>query len=81
MTIATNHSGAENKLDDIRQALGNPQRNHKMVFVTPSANLNTFRWCKNMEGIQQFVMCPEVVASPDVICPSSKKRKTSHPLN
>jgi hypothetical protein len=50
MTISTKHSGAENKLDDIRHALGNPLKNHKMVFVTPYSN-RTFQWCKNMEDI------------------------------
>jgi hypothetical protein len=77
MTTATEHSGAVNKLDDIRQALGNPIRDQKMVFVTTTENLNKFQWSENMRDIQQFVMCPGVVASPDVILKSRKKRKVS----
>jgi hypothetical protein len=77
ITIATKHSGAENKLGDIRQALGNPIRDHKMVFVTTNANLNSFKWSENIRDIQQFVIYPGVVASPDVILKSHKKRKVS----
>ena len=79
MTISTKHSGAENKLGDIRRALGNPKANHKMVFVTPHTNLTTFQWCKNMADIQQFVMCHEVAASSDELGgPRRKKSKGSH---
>jgi hypothetical protein len=78
MTISTKHSGAENKLGDIQDALGNPKANHKMVFVTPHTNLTTFQRCKNMPDIQQFVMCHEAAASSDAIGPPCKKRKGSH---
>lgn len=74
MTIATSHSSAENKLDDFRQALGGLKEDHKMIFVTTNANLDSFQGCKNMKDIEQFVMSPEAVASPDVLKPRRKQK-------
>ena len=78
MTIKPKHRGALDKLSDIQFAMnGNDASDSPiMLFVTRQENIRDFM-C-GLEGIQQYVMCPELTATPDVVS-SGKKRRAAKP--
>jgi hypothetical protein len=67
MTVAKKHSNAVNRLVDIQTKLGSNKDQHKIVFVTTTANVHEFQMCSDLEQISQFVMCPEVAAGDSTL--------------
>ena len=56
------HKGAVDRLDEIRRQL--PEKNfskHRIVFVVPPENVKSFKYQKDLGGINQFVLCPDPV--------------------
>ena len=81
MTTAPTHYGAVKKLDAIQSAMNGNKKSRTshdtiMLFVTPQENVYGFKPCVEMKNIQQYVMCPELIATPDVVL-SGKKRSAA----
>ena len=71
MTVSeNNHKGAVAQLETIREQLPKEtaSRKHRMIFVVPQKNMDTFQYQENLGNICQFVMCPDRIAT-------TKKRK------
>jgi hypothetical protein len=67
MTIAATHTGATHRLVEIQKELGGDKSDHKMIFVVPAENYSRFPKCSMLNGIAQFVMCPDNIADPSVL--------------
>ena len=74
MTVSPeNHSSRSiDRLPSIRAQLHDEVfEHHRMVFVVPESNLASFKYQTQLDGIAQYVMCP----NPVVEIPSNKSTK------
>jgi hypothetical protein len=64
------HKGAVDRLDDIRNQLSASRDQHRIVFVIPAFNKDSFKYQENLSSIRQYVTFVDPVATANVLEPS-----------
>jgi hypothetical protein len=78
MTKAKSHPIKENRLKDIRKALGGDYDSHRLIFVTEAKQIKKFQGCSSLSSsISQYVTAPEKVASSSVLGKSNRNESSS----
>ena len=71
-TSPKKHTGSLMNLTDIRAQLRAPFNEHRLIFVIPKENLDTFVYHTELKDIRQFICLPD----PSVMVPKSLMNKT-----
>ena len=77
MTIAKSHPVKEERLADIRKALGGDFDSHRLIFVTKAEQIDKFQGCSSLTSISQYVTAPEKTASSSVLGKSNRNESSS----
>ena len=69
------HKGSLEQLTEIRKCLRALPNDHRIIFVVPPENINTFRYHPKLSGIRQFVWVadPSVVGEQSLMSEKEKK--------
>ena len=69
------HKGSLEQLTEIRKCLRALPKGHRIIFVVPPENINTFRYHPKLSGIRQFVCVadPSVVGEQSLMSEKEKK--------
>ena len=71
-TSPKKHKGSLTNLTDVRAQLRAPFNEHRLIFVIPKENLDTFVYHTELKDIRQFICLPD----PSVMVPKSLMNKT-----
>jgi hypothetical protein len=64
------HKGAVDRLDEIRNQLSASRDEHRIIFVIPHDNRDSFKYQKNLSSISQYVTFIDPVATANVLEPN-----------
>lgn len=69
-------NGATGKLPEIRKKLRGPLHDHRIIFIVPTDNFESFKYVPERSGIQQYVcFCNPAVSDNVLMTRASRKDK------